>query len=84
MAGRKQKKNDIQGKWLKEALAKQDVTVYRLAKELGYSREKFYRHIHNKTYLSSESLAEIARKFPSMNMRFVLTGEGGAVLETKS
>ncbi|MBD2755926.1 helix-turn-helix domain-containing protein [Spirosoma validum] len=80
MSGRKQKKQDIQGKWLREALAKQGVTVYRLAKELGYSREKFYRHINNKTYLSSESLAEIARKFPTMNMRFVLTGEGTPTL----
>ncbi|GAB4018431.1 helix-turn-helix domain-containing protein [Spirosoma koreense] len=80
MAGRKQKKREVEGKWLKEALAKQEVTVYRLAKELGYSREKFYRHVNNKTYLSSESLAEIARKFPSMNMRYVLTGEGSPTL----
>jgi len=80
MAGRKEKKGDIQGRWLKEALAKQEITVYRLAKELGYSREKFYRHIGNKTYLSSESLGEIARKFPSMNMRYVLTGEGSPSL----
>ncbi|RZM01599.1 MAG: hypothetical protein EOO88_57775 [Pedobacter sp.] len=76
MAGRREKKANIQGKWLKEALATQDISVYRLAKEMGYSREKFYRHIGNKTYLSSESLAEIATKFPSMNMRYVLTGEG--------
>lgn len=76
MAGRREKKTNIQGKWLKEALAAQEVSVYRLAKEMGYSREKFYRHIGNKTYLSSESLAEIATKFPTMNMRYVLTGEG--------
>lgn len=76
MAGRREKKANIQGKWLKEALAAQDISVYRLAKEMGYSREKFYRHIGNKTYLSSESLAEIATKFPTMNMRYVLTGEG--------
>ena len=76
MAGRREKKTNIQGKWLKEALAAQDISVYRLAKEMGYSREKFYRHIGNKTYLSSESLAEIATKFPTMNMRYVLTGEG--------
>ncbi|UFH53147.1 helix-turn-helix transcriptional regulator [Spirosoma sp. KNUC1025] len=76
MAGRKEKKRDVEGKWLKEALAQQGISVYRLAKELGYSREKFYRHINNRTYLSSESLGELARKFPSMNMRYVLTGEG--------
>ncbi|MVM37947.1 hypothetical protein GO730_10650 [Spirosoma sp. HMF3257] len=39
MAGRRERKTDLQGKWLKEALAEQDVSVYRLAKELGYSRE---------------------------------------------
>ncbi|GAB3792597.1 hypothetical protein GCM10028819_03080 [Spirosoma humi] len=80
MAGRREKKTNIQGKWLKEALAAQEVSVYRLAKEMGYSREKFYRHIGNKTYLSSESLAEIATKFPTMNMRYVLTGEGTPVM----
>lgn len=80
MAGRREKKNDIQGKWLKEALAKQGVSVYRLAKELGISREKFYRHIGNKTYLSSESLAAIARLYPSMNIRYVLTGEGVPII----
>jgi plasmid maintenance system antidote protein VapI len=79
MAGRRERKSSIQGKWLKEALAAQEITVYRLAKELGYSREKFYRHIGNKTYLSSESLAEIAAKFPTMNMRYVLTGEGAPI-----
>lgn len=81
MAGRRERKSTIQGKWLKEALAAQDMSVYRLAKELGYSREKFYRHIGNKTYLSSESLAEIAGKFPSMNIRYVLTGEGKPVVD---
>lgn len=80
MAGRRERKSNIQGKWLKEALAAQDMSVYRLAKELGYSREKFYRHIGNKTYLSSESLAEIASKFSTMNIRYVLTGEGKAVM----
>lgn len=80
MAGRRERKSNIQGKWLKEALAAQDMSVYRLAKELGYSREKFYRHIGNKTYLSSESLAELASKFPTMNIRYVLTGEGKSVV----
>lgn len=70
----------IQGKWLKQALDESGVSIYSIAKTLGIKPDKYYRHINDKNYLSGESLAMVAKLVPSINLHYVLTGEGTPLL----
>ena len=71
----------IQGHWLKVALDAQKVTPYVAAKRMDNSgrADKIYNHISNKFHLSAESIAKLAHAFPTLNVRYVLTGEGSPI-----
>lgn len=69
----------IHGEWLLIALKAQGESQASAATRLGKAKTYFTRHIKNRSYLNSESLSELATAFPSMNMRFVLTGQGEPV-----
>ena len=75
------RKGVINGVWLKKAVKAQGKTYRQTAEAMGLARaDKFTSHTTNKSYLNAESLAQLALLFPTMNMRFVLTGEGSPLL----
>ena len=76
------RKGVAQGKWLKVAIKAQGETFVSTAQKLGIARpQKFTNHATDKSYLSFESLVEVFTLYPTMNARYVFTGEGDPVLK---
>lgn len=74
-------KDIVNGKWLKEAIEAQGTTINAYATGKGQDPEKYYRHVRSpKSKLNAESLAELAIDFPTLNLRYVLTGEGNPLI----
>jgi plasmid maintenance system antidote protein VapI len=71
---------EIKGEWLERAFRAQGVSIYRTAKTLAIRPDKYYNHISGKAHLSAESLAELALLYPTMNIKYILTGEGSPLL----
>ncbi len=69
----------IDGRWLKTALDAQRVGVHATARALGHIHHKYYRHINNHSYLNAQSMVELLLLYPTMNARYILTGEGSPV-----
>lgn len=81
MNRRSQHKGIVKGEWLKQAIEAQGTTINAYAISKGLDPEKFYRHVRSpKSKINAESLAELALDFPTLNIRFVLTGQGSPVL----
>lgn len=69
----------VDGSWLLIAIEAQGETQASAARQIGKRRDFFNEHIKGGIKLKSESLAMLARAFPTMNMRFVLTGQGDPI-----
>jgi hypothetical protein len=73
------------GIWLKEAIKAQGESFVSTAEKLGLSRpDKFTNHSTDKNYLNFESLVEVFALYPTMNARYVFTGEGNPILHMDS
>ncbi|QJW92019.1 hypothetical protein HNV11_22855 [Spirosoma taeanense] len=71
----------VQGKWLEDAFKALGVTAYKVCKQLEQDRpDKYYQHFKGRSFLNSESLAELARLYPKLNIRYILTGEDSPLL----
>jgi hypothetical protein len=66
----------VDGAWLLTGIKALGESQSSAALAMGKRRDYFQKHIKNETYFNAESLAEIARTFPRLNIRYVLTGEG--------
>ncbi len=67
---------NLNGGWLRIELTRLGVTPYKAAQLIGLERaDKLYRHIHNQTHLNAETLADLCRVLPKLDIRYVLTGE---------
>ncbi|QKZ15213.1 helix-turn-helix domain-containing protein [Spirosoma sp. KUDC1026] len=70
----------VQGKWLQQALESLGETQSSAALKMGRHPSFFSKHINDKMYFGAEKLSELARTFPDLNIRYVLTGEGEPLL----
>ncbi|GAB3994702.1 hypothetical protein GCM10028807_32910 [Spirosoma daeguense] len=77
----KGKAGEPPGIWLKNAIQAQGKTLKEVSEMMGYvTPSKYDKHSQNKKKIGFDSLAELAHAFPTMNMRYVLTGEGSPIL----
>ncbi len=68
---------EVQGSWLEDALKEQGSNVRDAARRIGLDDpKKLYNHTAGRTFVQFAVLAAIAKQYPTMNMRFVLTGKG--------
>ncbi len=68
------------GIWLKKAIKAQGESFTSTAQKLGKSKDKLDEHSQNKGKLGFDSLVELAKLYPTLNMRYILTGEGSPLL----
>lgn len=71
----------VKGEWLRIALKAMGVRVIEAALTIGLSEaRRLHQHMSDKSHLGCEHLAALARVYPQLNIRYVLTGEGSPLL----
>jgi hypothetical protein len=74
------RKGVADGELLKKAIKAQGETFRSTADKMGLVRpDKFTNHATDKSYLNFESIVELLTLYPSMNARYIFTGEGEPV-----
>ena len=71
---------EINGEWLLLALIALGESQASAAAKMGKGRGHFTKHLNGSSFLKADSLALLARTFPTLNIRYVLTGEGSPLL----
>lgn len=71
----------VRGIWLRNALDAAGVTPYQAAKRMGVKPDKLYRHINDDTkFLCSASLNQLWQAVPTLNLNYIITGQGEPLL----